>query len=269
MTNEELGLIKATDSYFQPRKDPTDREHSLYLREVDFSCPLCGKTLRSRRQRKNNRLYQIAHIYPNSPTLEQYEVLKGLERLGKSTESFDNKIALCMECHNTQDYHTTKDDYMKLLEIKKRLLNRTALMETVDDLGLQAELASILEQIVQIPGGALASLNYDPVKVKKKFSVDEFLLETQIENDVLHYYPYVRDILKEYDGKNGFSMEVLSMQIKAAFIKMNNETENKEELFHQLVNWILHKSCSESRRACEVVVAFFVQNCEVFYEITE
>lgn len=174
-----------------------------------------------------------------------------------------------MECHNTQDYHTTKDDYLKLLEIKKRLLNRTALMETVDDLGLQAELASILEQIVQIPGGALASLNYDPVKVKKKFSVDEFLLETQIENDVLHYYPYVRDILKEYDGKNGFSMEVLSMQIKAAFIKMNNETENKEELFHQLVNWILHKSCSESRRACEVVVAFFVQNCEVFYEITE
>ena len=39
--------------------------------------------------------------------------LKGLERLGDNSESFDNKIALCKDCHSTKDYHTTKEDYLE------------------------------------------------------------------------------------------------------------------------------------------------------------
>ncbi|RGI01125.1 hypothetical protein DXD88_11235 [Coprobacillus sp. TM10-10] len=58
----------------------------------------------------------MAHIYPNSPTVEQYLELKGLERLGDNSESFDNKIALCKDCHSTQDYHTTNEDYLKLIK---------------------------------------------------------------------------------------------------------------------------------------------------------
>ena len=49
-------------------------------------------------------------------TLEQYLELKGLERLGDNSESFDNKIALCKDCHSTKDYHTTKEDYLKLIK---------------------------------------------------------------------------------------------------------------------------------------------------------
>ena len=39
--------------------------------------------------------------------------LKGLERLGDNSESFDNKIALCKDCHSTKDYHTTKESNIK------------------------------------------------------------------------------------------------------------------------------------------------------------
>ena len=53
--------------------------------------------------------------------------LKGLERLGDNSESFDNKIALCKDCHSTQDYHTTKEDYLKLIKnpnLSKKILKR-------------------------------------------------------------------------------------------------------------------------------------------------
>lgn len=53
--------------------------------------------------------------------------LKGLERLGDNSESFDNKIALCKDCHSTKDYHTTKEDYLKLIKnpnLSKKILKR-------------------------------------------------------------------------------------------------------------------------------------------------
>ena len=117
----------ANDPYLVVRKAPTPAEQQLYLKEVSFSCPLCGKDLRNRRQRKTNKLYEIAHIFPNSPTEEQYERLRSLLRLGDNSEAFENKIALCKECHDQQDYHTTQEDYRNLLNKKKLLLQCTDL----------------------------------------------------------------------------------------------------------------------------------------------
>lgn len=42
MTQEELNRIIDSDSYFAARKDPSEAEIRLFLREVDFHCPLCG-----------------------------------------------------------------------------------------------------------------------------------------------------------------------------------------------------------------------------------
>nr|WP_302657923.1 HNH endonuclease [uncultured Dysosmobacter sp.] len=120
--NEAIAKAIATDPYLKDRKSPTAVDQQLYLKEVSFVCPLCGKILRHRKQKKANKLYEIAHIFPNNPTEEQYEQLSGLPRLGDNSESFENKIALCKDCHDQQDYHTTQADYLKLLDIKQHFL---------------------------------------------------------------------------------------------------------------------------------------------------
>ena len=51
--------------------------------------------------------------------------------------------------------------------------------------------------------------------------------------------------------------------------KMEGLSDNKSDIFDQLVNWVMAKTCSTSREACEAIVSFFVQNCEVFREITK
>ena len=123
--NDAIAKAIAADPYLKERKAPTAVEQQLYLKEVSFVCPLCGKILRHRRQGKANKLYEIAHIFPNSPTEEQYERLSILPRLGSDSESFENKIALCKDCHNQQDYHTTVEDYLKLLKKKQHFLRLT------------------------------------------------------------------------------------------------------------------------------------------------
>ena len=102
--NEAIASAIAADPYLKDRKAPSEADQQLYLKEVSFACPLCGKILRHRKQGKTNKLYEIAHIFPNSPTEEQYERLSALPRLGENSECFENKIALCKDCHDQQDY---------------------------------------------------------------------------------------------------------------------------------------------------------------------
>lgn len=194
MTQDELNRIIDADPYLIDRKEPTEAEIRLYLREVDFICPLCGVELQNRNQAKlTHKRFEIAHIYPNRPTISQYEVLKGVERLGNNSESFENKIALCKTCHSTQDFHTTLAEYNKLLNIKKRYLLDTALNSLTTSLGLETQIEEVISKITRVSGDELVALNYSPVSLTQKFSSSEALLKTKIWGYVSVYYTFIRD----------------------------------------------------------------------------
>lgn len=199
--NEAIAKAIATDPYLKERKSPTAVDQQLYLKEVSFVCPLCGKILRHRKQKKANKLYEIAHIFPNSPTEEQYEQLSGLPRLGDNSESFENKIALCKDCHDQQDYHTTQADYLKLLDIKQHLLKLTDLHEAMLTMGLEQEIADVVKRVCSLHEDEIGSLNYTPVILTKKFAANELLLKNRIKMNVTNYYPYIRDCFKELEAQ--------------------------------------------------------------------
>jgi hypothetical protein len=111
-------------------------------------------------------------------------------------------------------------------------------------------------------------LSFDPKLLANKFYKNEGAIKRKIRNYVLEYYPFIRDVLKDLDGKNGFHQNILAEQIRSCFIKMNDKTQDKELIFQHLVQWIKTRTLTTHDSACEAVVSFFVQNCEVFYEIT-
>ena len=269
MTQEELNAAIEADGYCKPREEIKEFDNRLYLQEVGARCPLCGKLLIDRKQKKKVKLFEIAHIYPNRPTEEQYRTLQGLPRLGNNSESYDNKIALCRDCHKIQDHHTTVEDYIQLLNIKKKCLQNTALNEATATLGLEDQICEVLKRLTTVKESELAELNYTPVPVAKKFSESELLLKIRVEGYAIRFYPLIYDIFKDMDGKNGFHMQILSGQIKSCFVKMNDVTSDKSKIFDYIVNWVKTKTSTQSKEACEIVVSYFVQNCEVFNEIAE
>ncbi|HCX95302.1 MAG TPA: hypothetical protein DHH42_06490 [Clostridiales bacterium] len=269
MTQEELNRIIEQDTYLKERENPSPHDTTLFLREVSHHCPLCGKELIYKGQKKKNKLYQIAHIYPNRPTIAQYEALNGVERLGDNSESFENKIALCFDCHSTQDYHTSLSDYNRLLSIKKKLLEQSAISNAIRSLDLENDISIIVLQLSNLSDVELSELNYDPVYLTNKFENNELLIKRRIEGYVHSYFPFVRDRLKEIDGKNGFNQQVLASQIRNCYLKMRDKCTNKSVIFSQMTDWLNNKTLSISKDACEVVIAFFVQSCEVFDEITK
>jgi len=155
------------------------------------------------------------------------------------------------------------------LEKKQNFLQLTELHEATLTMGLELEIADVVRKVCCLHEDELARLNYSPVRLTRKFTTSEFLLKNRIGMYVTNYYPYIRDCFTELEGVNGFRLTALSLQIKSCFTKMESISDNKNDIFDQLVDWVMSKTLSTSRDACEAVVSFFVQNCEVFYEITE
>lgn len=267
---ENFDSVLEADMYLEKRKNPNEAELRLFLREVDYYCPLCGKELQSLKQKKiSEKQFQIAHIYPNRPTQEQWNFFEGLERLGESTESFENKIALCKVCHGTQDFRTTKEDYLKLVGIKKAFLKKTALHDATLTLGLEKEIETVVSNVFKLEDDEVAELSFIAVPISKKFYSDEYLLKTKVSGYISNYYTYIRELFKNWENNNIFNFTILSGQIKACFVKMDNLGATKYEIFERMVDWVHNKTLKISREACEAVISFFIQNCEVFYEISE
>lgn len=266
MKNKQDSVL---DSYSKERKTPTEAELRLFLLEVDNHCPLCGKELQSRQQKKTReKKFQIAHIYPNKPTKEQKHVLNNLERLGDNSESFENRIALCKDCHGTQDYHTTADEYTHLVDIKKSLLLKTTLHDATLTLGLEVEIEEIIHNIVDLEEEDFTDLSYQAIPLANKFYPNEMLLKSKINGYITTYFTYIRDLFRDLEKSYNFDFDVLSMQIHSCFKKMSNTGANKKEIFEAMVEWLNRKTTNISSLACEVIVSYFVQNCEVFYEIS-
>lgn len=269
MEDSKFEELKKEDKYLIDRKNTKETERYLYLREVDYTCPLCGKDLKNHKQKKGTTLYDIAHIYPNSPTKEQFINLKGVERLGENSESFENKIALCKDCHRIQDYHTSRDEYERLLSIKKQLLENTRLAEATFSINLEQEIATVVDQIANFEGDITTELNDLPVKVANKFYPKERLLKNKVKSCITLYYPYVQSLFKNLNGTKDFSFNSLCLRIKSCYEQMKIITTNKEPIFENFVKFFMKQTQSQSREACEIVVSFFIQNCEVFDEITK
>lgn len=259
------------DPYLTERTTITDNMDNAYLLEADGKCPLCGKYMLVTKGRRMNKQYQIAHIYPNSPTPNEIKELKGLERLGVNCEDFKNKIALCKDCHGYYDDHKTKDEYLNLIEIKKNLLciSKTEIETSHQD--LEQEIILVINALSKADKGVLQKmkLEYKALKISIKIEDTYTLLKSKIENYVCLYFNFIKETFQDLDQAGQINFELIASEIKTSFLKCENEMINKSQIFESLVKWLKSKLVGSSTEACEAVISYFVQSCEVFHENTK
>lgn len=249
------------------RKNPTQNQEQLYFAEVGGLCPLCGKALIKIGKTKYVKQYEIAHIYPCNPTSKDISALVGIIP-PQDTEAFDNKIALCLACHHTYDDDKTLDRYNELKSKKDRLLAETSIKNIIGDYQLEDDINDILSKLSNIDDKTISSLslNIDALKIKEKIEDDYRLLRRTIESNVTKYYSLVQKMLKEIGSEK---FDNIAIQIKSFYKKCNSLTHDKDIIFNQITEWVKIHSKSNNNIACEIIVSFFIQNCEVFDALTK
>lgn len=235
-----------------------DRE--MLLAEVKTLCPLCGEKLLHDKNGKQVRRYELAHIYPHSPTKEQANVLVGVQK-PEDVEALPNLIPLCKKCHGDYDTFTTRDEYTKLYGIKQSVMGEYAAKVELSEMNIESDILKVLKELECIDQVEFQNLNMDPVPVKKK--IPDGALQTKVLSLATQYYNYMRTQFQSFDKDRAARFDMIASEINIVWKKAKAHSMLQEDVFESIVEWMKSKTLG-SRSACEAVVSFFVQNCEVF-----
>ena len=191
----------------------------------------------------------------------------------------DALIELC-DAFEEQIGNTTKDDVttklselfvslMKKIATKEKGTTITAVPTTANNIDIEKALAEIVKNLANTPQEKLyVILKYEPYNVDKKILSKNALLRKDIREDVINYYSYIETLYKEISKGNTALFDRVCEAIKYASDNYISQELPQQVVFDFMVAWLKQKSMSSNETACRIMISFFVQNCEVFHEIT-
>ncbi|MBY8963340.1 HNH endonuclease [Flavobacterium sp. D11R37] len=251
------------------RKKFTENSNLILLAQVDSICPLCPKPLIYEKNGKNYKQFEIAHIYPLNATKEEKELLKDEEKLSEDLNDLNNLICLCVGCHTKYDKPRTIQEYRNLVEIKKQKLKEHKSKLLWETSNLEKEISEIIQVLSNHDFNSSTDdiLNYNPKTIDDKVNNTITLLtKRKIHRNVQDYYIIVKNKFIEFDKTHPTTTEIISSQIKLHYLHLYKQSDDKDqkEIFDQLVKWISKKADLKNSDAAEILISYFVQNCEVF-----
>lgn len=260
---------KIVSAYIQKRAEPTAGQKLIYLGEVHELCPLCGTALIGNGVRNVNNLFEIAHIFPCNPTSDDMKQLNGVELYGDNSESMHNKIALCKKCHYDYDHNKTKESYNNLLNIKKNLEGEYSVTNELAECNLEKELKDVLLRLNNIKSDDLKglALSFEAVKVDQKIGDSCLILRNKVQYNVVLYFKFIQGYLKDLCESSNADFDLVAANVKFVYLKCKRKGLNQEKIFTVMSNWIVSKTQS-SQTAAEIIVSFFVQDCEVYDKLS-
>ena len=232
--------------------------------EANNKCPLCHKPLIKTVKGQPIKKYSVVDINPKQ-ALDNDEILLSEScQVNKMLKSIDAKIALCTSCADEYLLSTEQDEVLKLLHIKAEYTKHTALLDKVSAAPLEFEIRDVILELSAVDVEVKEDYKLNVMKIDQKIHPKNILLMRNLKNDVLRYYRFIEDIFSRIDN-----FEEIASEINATFYKIEKVYETQEEVVYYLAEWILEKTnlSKAHHPACSIIVAFFVQNCEVFYEI--
>lgn len=235
------------------------------LHDVYLECPLCGESLI--KNGINNAIagYDIVHIFPDNLNEKEKAKFAKIKKVPKNLDTLENKIPLCLNCANAYLNNPTLSDYQQLIQKKNHIINEKQIAKGLNQLTLEAKLTKVIQGLKKVkPNLANSVVDYDAHTVEEKISHD-YALQGAVSYYVSGYYNKIKDQFSNLEGP-GFSFNELAATIKLAYIKFKREELDQEEIFNHLADWIREKEqlSEDYLEASRIIVAFFVQNCEVF-----
>jgi len=251
------------------RANVNDTVKMSLLCEVDGSCPLCRRDLVVKKEKKNVRVFDVAHIYPLNATEYEVAILKGEELLSCDIDCEDNFIALCKECHKIYDTQKSVKEYRHLVAIKKEINKIKELSKLWDKQTLHKDISIVADKIGLMDETLLKStqLSYNALKVsEKKDETFGILNELKVTHFILNFFIPIREVLKDLEKQEKAKSTFICSQVKSYYALLLMQDFGQDQIFEKMTEWFMTNTGINDRSKSEVLVSYFIQNCEVFSE---
>ena len=254
-------------------KAETTNQETLFLLEVGNKCPICNTSLMYRNAKgKNVKRYNITQIFPENVDNISYLTFSKYSKINGDYNNPDNLIALCTECSTNYLSETTEKEFLNLKKIKRTLQLRNTIQQSMDNIDLENKISDIIYSLINIDkSDNLTSLRMDALKVSQKIEPMNKLLIDSITDDVIHYYNYIEGLFADIDNRESGTFDRIASEVQLAYQKIKSNGLSQTEIFKYMSDWLKGKLPIEQQddMAVNTVISFFVQNCEVFDEISK
>lgn len=227
--------------------------HGIFLVTEAGNCPNDGCT-RSLYIRNNGCLEMAYEVVIIDPTLPE--------------DSIGNLIALCPACAARYNIGKTQDTMQRMKYIKKALVDNYEAHEITADQTVQDGIRFVIERIPKIPKPADVDLNYNPVPVRRKIDASNDMLYAKAQNHVNVYYPAVNDAFLDLGAEGKLRFDPFCRQVRNTYLGLKEQGYDQDTIYFEMTKW-LRDATNGNWSACEIVISYFIQKCEVFDVIPE
>ena len=264
-------LIKAENVIRVQSGDATNRE-VLLLEETGNTCPICGCQLLRPKKNSAVKRYKVVKIFPDNLNREDFLVFNKVFSIKGQYDSAENLITLCTDCALDYESDTSLEDFKKMVKIKKTLSQQSVLRQSLESIDIEDEISIVISSLVGTAWeDKFVDLSLQALRVEQKIDGKYGLLINAISNGVVRYYKFIEEQFGIADSYQTNSFERIASEVKLAYEKLEGNAISQDQIYNELIEWMMRKLEFEDRhrQAVAIIISFFVQNCEVFREISE
>lgn len=235
------------------------------LAEANYECPLCHKKLVDTIKGQAVKKYRITQIFPDGLDDKATAEFVAVCHAPKNFDAPDNLIALDEDCADRYLLSPTIEEFKTLSEIKIQIAKNYAAQLAVNSVQLEDDIRTVLDALSSIRDTSeLVELEYEALRIDEKFDAENFILKNETQVQVVTYYKYIEKVF----SNSNTDFDMIASEIKVCSMKLEKSGLTQSDVITQLSEWIRNKAGlgTESRLACNIVVSFFIQNCEVFHK---
>lgn len=249
-TESEKKLVSARNNSEKAKKNFGE---SLLI-DCNFKCSIenCG--------------HSLITILSDGESSAKYEIIT-LSK--KRSLQYKDLLCVCNDCFQLYTLHCSPEERQKLLNLKQAQMNRRTAMLILDDASLHKNISKLLSKLSEMTELKETQLNYDPVSVSKKLDgTAPFVFVELVKTYVRYYFATIDSIMKDLARQNLYNDNLIRAQIREAFLSLEEKGIPPQTIFDNMVGWIQNLT-KQNEQYCVLVIAYFIQSCEVFHVITE
>lgn len=252
---------------------PPDEMSFFYLQEVNYRCPCCGKMLirelEGVKEKKIEEKYTIVQIYPDNPDNEIKTLFKLLGFMPEDLSSFENHIALCKTDGVIYKEDISETIIRTVVSYKQNIQIENKIRDILQNSYISREIIDIIKSIYNNPRSYL-STDYSninrPISLDDKINSENYLLLDRVRNNIKYYSEINKYFLALSGSRGKTSFGTIQSEMNTLYRRMQDQGITQEQIFDKLSLGLSEKHGFDLsyKYAAEVVVSFFIINCDVF-----
>lgn len=174
-------------------------------------------------------------------------------------------MLFCADC--AAAVQNSPEKQTEMLHLKEQLQNRNTALDAISSNRIADDVRELITLIGSSEPVSDSVLQMSPLRMEQKIS------DTRLLRKVKAYvmdgmYEMVNDAIEQLAAVNKLNVRRFERSIKRMYEDAEDSLAEQSEIYNELVKYLYAKSGQKNYEACEVLIAYFVQRCEVFREIT-